>query len=146
MSNSQNCELLNRMVAILSSSLPNYLSSARPWSVTTQDDAALETLDDIVQDQQELVNRAADVINQRRGVVLLGEFPMEFTDLHDLSVDYLLERTLSYQQTDIGDLEAIAETIQADRGGEALVREAIGAAKGHLDSLRELIASRKIST
>ena len=39
-----------------------------------------------------------------------GEFPMEFTDTHDLAIDYLMQEAIGYQRQDIADLEAVAAT------------------------------------
>ena len=133
-------ESLNRLLALHSRSLPSYLASARPFSRPGIDQRASEVLQIIIDDHRRLVDQVAGLIREQDGSVSLGEFPMEFTDLHDLSLDYLVGVLIQKQQATISQIEQIAQELAGNSRGKALAQEALGAAKGHLVSLRELTA------
>lgn len=126
---------LNRLLQIHYRSLPMYLSSARPW-VPHGHEKAAAALDLIVADQTRMVENISNELLNVGGDIDLGEFPMTYTDLHDLSVDYVLGELVEAQRRDVA---AIEECV-AELGGDPLAQEALGAAKGHLESLEEAIA------
>ena len=66
---------------------------------------------------------------------------MEFTDTHDLSLDYLLGKLAFYQKQDIAAIEQCVPDLAGDPQGRALAEEALGTARGHLESLEELLAA-----
>jgi hypothetical protein len=126
---------LNRLLQIHYRSLPMYLSSARPW-VPRGHEKAAETLDLIVEDQKRMVEKISDELLSAGADIDTGEFPMVYTDLHDLSVDYLLTELVESQRNDV----AAIEDCVVGLGGDPLAQEALGAAKGHLESLEEAVA------
>jgi hypothetical protein len=130
---------LNRLLTILERSLPMYLSYASPW-VRKGDDKAVSALRNIVDEQKQLAARVAELVLQR-GPMDLGEYPVEFYDTHDLSLDYLLSRLVDYQQRDVAALSRCVEELQSDRPSATIAEEAIGAARGHLEILTELAAA-----
>jgi hypothetical protein len=125
---------LNRLLQIHYRSLPMYLSSARPW-VPRGHEKAAETLELIAADQKRTIARITDELLAVGADIDLGEFPMTFTDLHDLSVDYVLKELIEAQRRDVA---AIEECVAAT-GGDPLAQEALGAAKGHLETLQEAV-------
>ena len=131
-------EVLNRLLVIHHRSLPMYLSYAAPWQ-TQRDQAAREVLDHIVADQKQMVDRIGELVLERDGDVEHGEFPMYFTGLHDLSFDYLVRRMIADQNRDVAAIEQCVDQLESDPLAKALAQECLGAAKGHLDSLEELI-------
>ena len=139
MSDQQIIDLLNRLLAIHYRSLPMYLSHALPWQKRGEERAA-ETLSDIVADQQELCSRFAAEIEKRDGTIETGEFPTEYTDVHFLSLEYLLGRLIDAVKADLAQIEAC--TTAANEVIKPLAEEALGVAKGHLDSLQELAAKK----
>jgi hypothetical protein len=126
---------LNRLLQIHYRSLPMYLASARPW-VPTGHEKAAETLNLIVDDEKRMVERITDELLTLGADIEYGEFPMTYTDLHDLSVDYLLKEMVESQREDVAAIEGCV----ADTAGDPLAQEALGAAKGHLESLEEAVA------
>ena len=84
MTHDASTDTLNRALTVLYRSLPMYLADADPW-IHAGDERASQTLARIVEDQRRDVNRLAELIIDRAGRVLLGEAPMEFTDLNFLS-------------------------------------------------------------
>jgi hypothetical protein len=141
MSDSRSIDVLNRLMAIVNRSLPMYLADAVPWQRPGGDEKAAAALKHIIIDQQALVRRIGEVIIERGGRVDLGEFPMEYTDTHFLSLDFLLKELLVYQQRDVARIERLVDRASAaDSAARELVLEALGTARAHLESLQDCTA------
>ena len=115
-------------------------NSTRAW-FSQDDTVARETLDAIAADQQATVARLSQMVMDQSQAVTMGSFPMEFTSLHDLSLDYLVGRAIEWQRRDQSLIEAAAAELDADTDEKALAEKAVGAAKGHLESLTELVSN-----
>ncbi|MGD9721128.1 MAG: hypothetical protein AB7O59_03620 [Pirellulales bacterium] len=138
MNQRQTYNALNRLLTILERSLSMYLSYASPW-LQTGDEKAVTALSHIVDEQKRLAARVAELVLER-GPMDLGEYPHEFYDLHDLSLDFLLNKLVEYQKRDVAALEKSVEELQSDRAAASVAEEALGAARGHLETLEELAA------
>jgi hypothetical protein len=132
-------DILNEMFTVHYRSLPMYLVDATPWT-HRGDQKAAEVLGDIVADQQESCRRIAEVIIARGGTLESGEYPTLFTDMHFLSLDFLLRELIRLQQLDIDAIQRGIDRLGNDPPAQALIKESLGAAKGYLQSLEELIA------
>jgi hypothetical protein len=130
-------EVLNRLVAICNRSLPMYLSDARPWT-GARDEVARDRLTQIVADQKAMVDRLGRMILQRDGVADLGEFPMEFTGQHDLSLEFLLGELAARQEKDVKDIEQCVQQLESDTMARTTALEALDQSKKHLQSLQDL--------
>src|SRR5262249_10499764 len=128
---------LNRLLVILYRSLPMYLADAAPWT-RPADEEAKKVLGHIVADYKKYAGRIAELLLERRHVLGFGEYPMAFTDTHDLSLDYLINELISYQKQDIGAIEQCGADLRTDLPAKALAEEILGNARGHLESLEEL--------
>jgi hypothetical protein len=69
-----------------------------------------------------------------------GEFPMEYTDTHDLGIEYQLTSAVDYQQQDIATIQQLIGELQPFPVAKTLAEEALGMAKGHLEALQELVS------
>ena len=132
-------DLLNELLATVYRSMPMYLADATPWT-RRGDEKAVETITDIITEQKGTCERLAAAIVQRGGVVDAGEYPTVYTDLHFLSLDYLLNELIRAQKADIETIGKCAERLWNDPPAQAMAKEALGAARGHLQSLEELVA------
>lgn len=130
---------LNRLLAIHCRSFPQYLIYARPYT-TGADGEKLQVIEQIVDDQQQMADRIAAVLKDAEQTPHTGRFPMEFTDAHDLSLDFLLNEAVAYQQDDIAAIEQCIASMKDCSQGLALAEEALGMAKGHLHNLEEVVA------
>jgi hypothetical protein len=128
---------LNQALIILHRSLPMYLSHAAPW-VAYGNDEAISTLDRIVADGKDGVRRLTELLNERRHTIELGEFPMDFTGLHDVAIDFLVKQLVSHQKHQVDFLESCAQRLAADYEGHSLVEEIANRSRRHLDSLQSL--------
>lgn len=124
--------VLNRLLRIHASSLPMYLASARPYTPLDLRDAG-RALDAVIADHRRTIGILTEELLASGGELEAGEFPMEFTDLHDLSLGYLLKPLVDHQRRDLAAIEACV----AESGNDPLAQEALGAAKAHLETLQE---------
>lgn len=129
---------LNRLLAVESKSFPQYLQYSRPY-IPPGRDTVVETVASIVADQNGLADRVSQILIDAEAPIRTGEFPMEFTDMHDLGIDYLVNMAVAYQQQDVGTISQLVEQLQSTPAAKALAEEALGMAKGHLESLHELL-------
>jgi hypothetical protein len=128
--------VLNRLLVLHHRSLPMYLSYAVPWKQPGRE-AASRTLDLVIAAQKALVERIYEAILENGGSVEFGRFPFAFTALHDLAFDYLLRKVIERQEQAVGEIEICVAALRMAPLAQALAQEALGEAKGHLDSLRE---------
>ncbi len=119
-------------------SLPIFLTEAVPWT-HRGDERATSVLLDIVAGQRDLSNRIAAELEQRGWPLDMGEYPMDFLDLHFLSLDFLLQRLVDNQQREVDAIARLSAEVDEDPVAHDLAQEALGAAKGYLESLTELM-------
>jgi len=145
MNSADQISILNRLLAMLERSCPQYLRWAEPY-VPAGRERALDTIKSIGEDQDSLAERVSQQILRLGGLLDTGEFPMEFTDTHDLGIDFLIDECVGYQQQDIAMLESLAATPQLSSAVQALVGDALALGKRHLEALKGLVAARGTST
>ena len=133
-------DILNRLYVLHQRSLVMYLHYAPPNQLAQHPRAAV-TLAQMVADQTRTADKLATLILQSNGLVDPGEFPMAFTGLHDLSLDYLVKLLIERQVKHVAACERLASALNMAPYAQAAAREAVGEAKGHLDNLQELAAA-----
>jgi hypothetical protein len=142
-------DILNRVLAILVRSFPQYLKYAKPYIPPGREDM-MRTIDEIVAGQDALARRVSAMVFEAGNLPDDGKFPIEFTDTHDLSVDYLIREAIECQKQDIADLKECVDALRLSPAAQMMAEEALGQAKGHLESLEELAqrpaAATKLST
>ncbi len=138
--NAQVIDALNRLLAIEYRSLPMYLADADPW-VAREHEPLLRALENTVADQRAYSQRIAELILDRGGLLDPGEYPMEFTNLHFLSLDYLMGRLLDYQRQAIADIEQCVARLQSDPPALALAQEVLGSQRAHLEMFEDCLKS-----
>ncbi len=135
--------VLNRLRVIHNRSLPAYLSYAVPWSHSGAETAA-ETLAQVAGDHKTMVDRLGELILENGGVTEPGSFPIAFTSLHFLSVDFLVQKLIETQQRLIQEIDDCVQKLHLSPSSQAVAQEALGEAKGHLESLKELVTDATV--
>ena len=133
-------DVLNTLMAIHCRSFPQYLTYSRPY-IPPGNDGVVDTLEQIVDDQNSLSNRIAAMIRDADQVPDTGEFPMEFTDMHDLAIDFLLRRGVDYQNDAIAAIGCCIDDLRLAPAAQAIAEEALGMAKGHLELFERLVGA-----
>jgi hypothetical protein len=135
-------DVLNRVLAILERSFPQYLQYARPYIPPGRENVP-KALSEIAACQDSLAARVSEMIFESGSLPEKAKFPIEFTDTHDLSIDYLIEEAIGYQKQDIAGLNECVESLNLAPSAQALALEALGMAKGHRKRLEELAMKTK---
>ena len=128
--------VLNRVLSIVLRSFPQYLRYSRPW-VPPGHERELAALEKIVTEQDTFAERITAAIDDLGGMLDRGEFPMEFTDTHDLSIDYLVREAIGYGRQDAAGLESLAATPGLVPPADLLTGEAVHMVKRHLALLEQ---------
>ena len=136
----QTCSSLNRLSVAHSRSLTVYLQYAPPWLEKGHEEVTT-VLEQIVRDQEATVDRIGTMIQSAGEDVDPGKFPISFTGLHDLSIEYLVSLMIEGQREIISISEQAVSELAADAMAQAVAQESVGTAKAHLDSLLEIADS-----
>ena len=137
MPSSHSHDCLSQAFLVLSSSLPQYLANTRPWT-RGGDKRATETLDQIIREQQRDSGRIADVIEATNEPLPSSQYPMAYTDTHDLSMEYLVRELVEYQRQDVAALEQCVTLAASNVVARSLLEEILGSSRAHLELLEEL--------
>jgi hypothetical protein len=132
-------DVLNRLLGILYRSLPMYLRRMRP-PVGRGQEKAWEAIVAAAADQEHYARRMAEAIQAAGGLIDPGQFPVSFTALHDVSLDFLLGRVIELAKRDVRCIEQCVSSLAAFPRARELAEEALGNARGHLEMLEELAA------
>ena len=63
--------------------------------------------------------------------------------MNDLSLEFLIQRVIKSEREDITAIEDCAQHLAVDAEAKALYQEALGMAKGHLETLEEIAREAK---
>lgn len=137
MSSPETIEVLNRVLTILERSFTQYMRYAKPYIPPGRENIA-QSLDEITAGQNALAERVSHTISEAGGLPDNGKFPIEYTDSHDLSIDFLVQEAIDGQKQDIADLAQCVEALRLAPSAQSLASEALGMAKGNLEKLEEL--------
>src|SRR5215212_501243 len=137
--------VLNRVLEILERSFPQYLRYARPYIPPGRENI-MRTIEQIVAGQDALAERVSEHIFESSGLPNHGDFPIEFTDTHDLSIDFLLQEATDCMKQNIGDLEECVDALRLAPAAQSLAAEALGMTKGNLELLQKQSTGGTAST
>ena len=80
-------------------------------------------------------NASRNCFKSRRHTIDPGEFPMTFTDLHDLSLGFLLNRLVEHQRHDVHAIERCVGQLHGDVEGHDLAQDILADARAHLQTV-----------
>ncbi|MEK6233510.1 MAG: ferritin-like domain-containing protein [Planctomycetales bacterium] len=135
---SDSLDVLNELLHLQYCSLPRYLTYGSPWEHRGNDDASV-TVRRMAEDHERMSRRVAGFIYEQGGIPDSGEFPIDFAELHFLSLDYLLNEIVYYQRRELAEIKRLAEQAASDPQTLALVEETLGAEKAHLEDLEKFL-------
>jgi len=130
-------DVLNRVLAILERSFPQYLQYARPYIPPGRENI-MQTIEQIAAGQDSLAQRVAQQVFESGSLPDHGDFPIEFTDTHDLSIDFLLKEAVDCLTQDVADLDNFVNALRLAPAAQSVAAEALGMTKGHLELLKAL--------
>ena len=131
---------LNQLLIDIGRSLLQYVGHCSSWSSRSQ--AGLEQeFAKLVEIQQQHVGQISALLTDRRWTIDFGGFPASFTDLHFLSLKYLLKLILKNQDAVISELEEASHTSVHDPEASALIGEILKSEQQITQQLKELSAA-----
>jgi len=137
MADSQHNAELNTLVIDLGRSLLQYVGEAWPWT-----DAASRAMqadvDELVALQTAMVQRIADLLAERNWPIDFGVYPVEYTDLHYVSLDFLLGQLIRNADELVAELREIRRRITNDPQASTLLDELEREQQFIVNKLREL--------
>ena len=113
---------LNRLLIAIGRSLLQYVGHCSSWT-SRSDQKIAEEFPSLVAAQQEHVAELAELLISRRWSVDYGGFPAQFTDLHFLSLKYLLKIIVTNQKSVLNELEDASHTCVDDPEAATLIEE-----------------------
>ncbi len=131
--------LVNRLIAMHRASLPVYLCDAVPF-VRADEQSSMDVVEMIAADQVLTAGRLADALMSDNRAIASTGFPAYFSGFHDLAFEYLLREMVRLQTNDVAEISNIVAKLSTDPAARPLAEEALGAAKGHLESMGELMS------
>ena len=144
MADSNSSDVLNRVLARLYRSLLQYAVECWPWTsaadTAATDSTEQQAIEQMTARQQQFVARLADLVTRRGDVVDFGSFP-DNSELHYVSLDYLLGKLIADEQELIVELQAALSVLGHDAEGTALVSELLAVETQNVARLRELSRS-----
>lgn len=136
----QQNDILNQVLVVMGRSLLQYSADAWPWtgSGSTASRSAVEAL---IAAQSVRVRRLAELLDGRGWTIDFGVFP-DFTDLHYLSLDYVLPHLVANERSVVRQIEAALSQCTGDAKGTALLTEILEGEHVVLAKLDELARSK----
>lgn len=135
---------VNDLLIKLGRSLLQYVGESWPWTGAGEA-GEKEVVDRLVAEQRQSVARLVELLNRRGHVVNYGTYPTEYTSLHFVALDYLLDRLYAEQQVLAEETDRVADIALAQVDPEAtkLLAEIRDQAARHLQELEQLVKARK---
>lgn len=133
---------LNGFVVSIGRSLLQYADECWPWSGFS-DGETQGVLRRLAALQRQEVAALTELLDQREESVDFGGYPTDYTDLHFMSLDYLLSRIVGGEQATIADLEEAVHTGVDDSQGVHVLEEVLATQRKILERLQAIVAGRK---
>jgi hypothetical protein len=132
---------LNSFVISIGRSLLQYADECWPWAslAEAQAEAAFHRIAAV---QRQEVAALAELLAQREWNLDFGMYPTEYTDLHFVSLDYLLSRIIAGEQAVVADLEDAVHSCGEDSEAAHVLSEVLTTEKKIVERLKAIEASR----
>ena len=125
---------LNDMVINLGRSLLQYLNESWLW---TTDESAAQTIQEMAARQKEHTAALVNLLESMDHDVDHGTYPTEYTDLHYLSLDFVIGQLINNQESIVSSLKSIHRSALSSEGGDLIDRIQSGE-QAILESLQAL--------
>jgi len=133
---STDLEILNRVLRDLSGCFLQYAAEIWPWTSVGADGAKLKSVvDACVARQRQSIGLLSEYLAPRQNRIELGQFSADFTDLHYVSLHFLLKHLIS-SQTRI--VEMLNRSVTMLPGGDESQAVLVAVRQNELDNLAAL--------
>jgi hypothetical protein len=130
-------DVLNQLLHLLLRGLPAYVVEINPRTQPGRD-ALRKALANLVDDRRLFAQRTVQAILDRGGNPDPGPFPLEYTGLNDVSIEYLAHELIDSLHVDIEILEELSTQLVTIPELYALTEEILGNTTGHAEILEKM--------
>lgn len=128
---------MNQLLIDLGRSLLQYVGEAWPW--TPEDEArARETIESLVARQSDAVGRLTEFLDRRNWPIDFGLYPVEYTDLHYVSLDFLMKQLIQNADELVTEIDAVFRRCPPDSDEAYLLDGVLRDQQYIANKLREL--------
>ena len=131
---------LNQLLIDLGRSLLQYVGQCSSWSGQNHPEVEQE-FGKLVAEQEQHVGRLAELLMQRHWTIDFGGFPATYTDLHFLSLKFLLKQIVRNQKAIVSELEEAVHTCVDDPEATNLINEILRSERKITEQLESLTGS-----
>ncbi len=136
----QQNDVLNQVLVVMGRSLLQYSADAWPWTGSSET-ASRSAVEALIPEQRRHIAQLADLLDGRGWTIDFGVYP-DFTDLHYLSLDFVLPHLIENERGIVTEIESALPKCASDPEGAALLAEILPAERAVLTKLEELSRSK----
>ncbi|WP_437205797.1 hypothetical protein [Planctomicrobium sp. SH664] len=140
MTDSTNYDRLNDLLVDIHRSLLRYVAEAWTWS-QVEDQGLEDLVHRLAAGQEDNVRRLAELLMSRRQRIDFGMYPLAFTSLHYVAIEYLLQELVASQTAIVRQLEDSLISFQSDPQALAVLRQVVDSERAALNELRAATSS-----
>src|SRR5262245_25325574 len=131
--------ILQRLFQQECRSLAQYIGETWPW-VQNSDRPAEDLLRSILADERRWAGQIAEIISDRRGQPIMGNYPDSFihSNLHFVGMNYLMQRLADYLEPVIKSLRNDLPAVADDEPVRSLIDQMIERKTGQVQAIRKL--------
>lgn len=130
--------VLQKLLVRLRRSLLQFIDDAYPW-MGPGDEELVKQLKKVIEEERDAALKLAGFLRRRRLMPYLEPFPLSYTSLMFVSLDYLLPQLVEHERKE---LAQIGRDLHQVHNGEARhqIQEVLDLKQRHLKKLEELAA------
>ena len=132
---------LNDVLIRIHRNLLQYAGECWPWSAVDHAEEQA-VIFEMVAEQRDETHDLVWILQQRGWNVEFGTYPTDYTDLHYISLEYLLDRLVAEQKQLIQDVESAIVDCAEDPRGRTLLETLRPRLRNRLDKLHALASAR----
>ena len=129
---------LNDLLVDLRKSLLQYSQEAWPWSGQSGAEDVRQTLNRLAAEQEQSVADLVELLDSRGHAIDFGTYPDEYTSLHYVSVEYLLDQLTIHTTSLIEAYQSVPSEVAEDQEVSALVEQILSREQTAASEIRDL--------
>lgn len=126
-------------------SVLSYAAEAYPWTTSTEEKTWTDLQALIAADRAATVCLGRFLVRRRIPLPYLPSYPVQFTTINFLALDFLLPRLIEHERESIADLERDLAEIK-DPSARAEVEKLLNLKRRHLPQLEEMASTQVSAT
>ena len=133
---------LNRLLIDLGRSLLQYVGESWPWTAYGEEDVRAE-FEQLVERQAQCVGGIIELLDDRTWPIDFGIYPPEYTDLHFLSLEFLLRQLVVNADELVAVVKGVQAVSQDDPVAAEMLDDVLADQQLIANKLREMATARE---